>query len=141
MFIYNYFTNNDFTIYGRNKSNDSYKLLFTIDEGNPMSRFKHEVYGYALGKKHHDQKSLYLYCGYYRMAKCIAEKRGDIMYVTLLFNAGDYAEDWDNVREQIPKVHKDMAWFENTFKRHWAVQVTDNQCERLYQNYRMTSTI
>ncbi len=131
----------EFTIYGRNKSDDAYKLLFTINEGNPMSRFKHEVYGYALGKKHDDQKSLYLYCGYYRMAKCIKEKRGDIPYITLLFNAPDYADDWDSVREQIPKVHKDMIWFENMFKRHWVVQVTDNPYERLYQNYRMTVSV
>ena len=47
---YSYFFENTFYIYSR-KKDDSYQLLLTLEDGtNPMSRFKHEVYAYALKK-------------------------------------------------------------------------------------------
>ena len=60
----------DFAIFGRDKETDLYVLVEEINEGNPMSRFKHETYAYALNKKHMDKKTLYLYCGYNRLVKC-----------------------------------------------------------------------
>ena len=141
MFLYNYFFNSDFTIYGRNKSDDAYNLLFQVDKGNPMSRFKHEVYAYALRKKHKTQKSLYLYCGNYRVAKCLMESKRDTPYLTLTFQASNYADDWDRVREQIPEVYTDMIWLENTFKGHWVLQLSDSPYERVYQNYTLSATI
>ena len=62
---YSYLVESTFYIYSRTKEDDSYKLLDTLEESaNPMSRFKHEVYSYALKKKHKEEKALYLYCGY-----------------------------------------------------------------------------
>ena len=55
------YINTNFYVYGRIKETDSYDLLAEIKDGNPMSRFKHEVYAYALKKRHNGIKSLYLY--------------------------------------------------------------------------------
>ena len=50
----------DFYIYSRQKEDDKYQLKEELKEGNPMSRFKHEVYAYTLNKNYKDDKSLYL---------------------------------------------------------------------------------
>ena len=101
MFIYNYFTNNDFTIYGRNKSNDSYKLLFTIDEGNPMSRFKHEVYAFSLAKYDYkdDTKCIYLYKGNERIAKALFDRETE--QVTIW---SSMIREWIKSEELLPKL-------------------------------------
>ena len=82
-----------------------------------MSRFKHEVYAYALNKKHKDMKSLYLYCGYNRLLKCSRAEENEVPYIILEFATADAAIDWDKVR-QIPKVYVDLAWLERTFSQN-----------------------
>jgi hypothetical protein len=133
----NYFTG-DFYVYGRLKEDDSYSLLFHLKEGNPMSRFKHEVYSYALNKKHTEYKSLYLYCGYARVAKCIRSCVDEVHYITVSFNSQEFGEEWDRCREQIPNVYVDMKWLEMQFGKEWSLHVTDDFC-RTYQNFRLTS--
>ena len=95
----NYWSN-DFYIYARKKDSDSYELLHTITEGNPMSRFKHEVYAYSLLKRYKDMKSLYLYWGSSRVAKALMV-RNDILYLELDFASDETASDWDQCQEQI----------------------------------------
>ena len=41
----------DFSLYSRSKETNYYNLEHEFKEGNPMSRFKHEVYKYALQKE------------------------------------------------------------------------------------------
>jgi hypothetical protein len=134
----NYFTS-DFYMYSRKKEDDQYEEQFHLQEGNPMSRFKHEVYAYALGKKFTDMKSLYLYCGYSRVVKCISSIVDEVPYITLTFSSVEFAEEWDRCREQIPKVYVDMQWLESAFAKQWVFHVTDDTCIRTYQNFRMNS--
>lgn len=136
---YSYLTENQFYIYSREKGNDKYKLLYTLDEGsNPLSRFKHEIYAYALKKKHVEQKSLYLYCGYARVAKCIRIlKDGGVPYIYITFAGEEYAVMFDRCREQIPKVQKDMTWLLPRFSKSWVFQHDESPVTRIYQNYRM----
>lgn len=137
--VSSYLYSNDFYIYSRNLSDDKYELLYTVDEGNPMSRFKHEIFAFALGKKHADKKTLYLYCGYTRVVKCMKTKENDIPYMILEFVASEHAETWDACREQIPPIYKDLTWLETTFGKQWVFQVTDDDLIRKYQNYRITN--
>ena len=135
---YSYLTENTFYIYSRSNDTDQYKLLFTIDESNnPLSRFKHEIYAYALKKKHMEEKCLYLYCGYARMAKCIRTVEAEVPYITINFGSEDYADMFDSCREQIPNVNKDMNWLQDTFTKSWVFQHDDDNRVRKYQNYRM----
>ena len=138
MFIcYSYLLNNTFYIYSRERENDKYKLLYEINESNPLSRFKHEVYAYALKKKHKHEKSLYLYCGYFRVAKCIRIIEHEVPYITVEFNSSDQAELWDSCREQIAGISVDMTWLQTEFTKHWVFQHEENLAVRKYQNYRM----
>ena len=58
-----------------------------------MSRFKHEVYAYTLRKRHLECKSLYLYCGYSRVAKAIVG--GDeVKYLAVTFCSNEAAKEW-----------------------------------------------
>jgi len=135
---YSYFVENTFYIYSRTNEDDSYKLLDTLeDSANPLSRFKHEIYAYALRKKHKEEKSLYLYCGYARVAKCIRTVEAEVPYITITFGSAEYADMFDQCREQIPKVTKDMNWLQTTFTKSWVFQQHDNPVIRKYQNYKM----
>ena len=135
---YSYLLENTFYIYSRKKKDDSYQLLLTLEDGtNPMSRFKHEVYAYALKKKHTSAKSLYLYCGYARVAKCIYSLESEIPYITITFGSSEYAEHFDKCREQIPKLNRDMSWLQSKFTKSWVFQHHENSVIRKYQNYRM----
>jgi hypothetical protein len=135
---YTYMTESTFYIWSREKSTDAYAQLFTVEDGaNPLSRFKHEVYAYALNKKHANKKSLYLYCGYARVAKCSRSVESDVPYITVEFGTPDYAAMWDECREQIPKVVKDMSWLQDSFSKSWVFHQCDNESQRKYQNYRM----
>ena len=88
---YSYFVENTFYIYSRTNEDDSYKLLDTLeDSANPLSRFKHEIYAYALRKKHKEEKSLYLYCGYARVAKCIRTVEAEVPYITITFGTVEH---------------------------------------------------
>lgn len=137
---YSYLTENIFYIYSRKKSNDKYELLYTIDErSNPLSRFKHEIFAYALQKKHEEEKSLYLYCGYARVAKCIRMIKDEVPYIHLTFAGSEYADMFDRAREQIPCVQKDMTWLLPVFSKSWVFQHDDSDLVRIYQNYRMDS--
>ena len=96
---YSYLVENTFYIYSRTKEDDKYKLISTLDESaNPMSRFKHEVYAYALKRKHTNEKSLYLYCGYARVVKCIYSLDQEVPYITLTFGSEQYAGILINVK-------------------------------------------
>ena len=135
---YSYLVENTFYIYSRTNEDDSYKLLSTLEENaNPLSRFKHEVYAYALRKKHKEEKSLYLYCGYARVAKCIRSMESDVAYITITFGSAEYADLFDKCREQIPRVNRDMNWLQTTFTKSWVFQHHENPNIRKYQNYRM----
>jgi hypothetical protein len=141
MFVWNYFMSSEFPIYSRKKTDDRYELIHTLEEGSPISRFKHEVYAYALGKNHSIHKCLYLYCGSYRVAKAIKAMHGDVPYLTITFSTTEATGDWDRSREQIPRVHKDMNWYQDTFQRHWVLQINEEPRERKYQNFRLNATI
>ena len=131
------YINTDFYVYGRIKETDSYKLLAEIKDGNPMSRFKHEVYAYALKKRHTDIKSLYLYCGYTRVAKAIMVEVNDLLYLDVSFMAAENADEWDQCQEQIPQVYVDIKWLENSFLNSWVILSEEDKCIRKYENYKM----
>ncbi len=133
----NYFAS-DFYIYGRDKNTDKYDLISEIQEGTPMSRFKHEVYAYALKKRYAHMKSLYLYCGYTRVGKAIMEYKGDILYLHVTFTSDEIAQEWDQCQEQIQKVYVDISWLEKQFLDNWCSLDSDNVLERKYENYKMT---
>lgn len=126
----------DFYLYSRQKEDDKYILKEEIREGNPMSRFKHEVYAYALHKRHKEDKSLYLYCGYSRVAKAIIEG-DDVKYLVITFCSEDAAQEWDACNEQMDKVYVDVVWLERPFLNSWVYHVEENFLVRKYQNFRM----
>jgi len=126
----------DFYIYSRQKEDDKYQLKEELKEGNPMSRFKHEVYAYALSKNYKDDKSLYLYCGYSRVAKAIIEG-DDVQYLVITFCSEEAASEWDKCQEQMDKVYVDVIWLERPFLNSWVYHVEENFLVRKYQNYKM----
>ena len=126
----------DFYIYSRQKEDDKYQLKEELKEGNPMSRFKHEVYAYALNKNYKDDKSLYLYCGYSRVAKAIVEG-DDVRYLVITFCSEEAASEWDKCQEQMDKVYVDVIWLERPFLSSWVYHVEENFLVRKYQNYKM----
>lgn len=127
---------NDFYIYSRKKEDDTYVLQEELKEGNPMSRFKHEVYAYALKKKYKEQKALYLYFGYARVAKAIIEG-DDVKYLVVTFATMEAAKEWDECQEQMDKVYVDVIWLERPFLNSWVYHVEENFLIRKYQNFRM----
>ena len=131
------YLSSDFTIYGRNAESNAYETIEESVQGNPMSRFKHETYAFALKKKHTTMKALYLYCGYNRVCRVGIEDDNGVLYVHLMFATAETALEWDVCQEQIPKVHVDLAWLERTFSSSY-VEMNDNvaYCRR-YQNYRL----
>lgn len=131
----NYWSN-DFFIYARYKESDSYELLHTIHEGNPMSRFKHEVYAYALKKRYDNMKSLYLYCGSSRVAKAIMVQN-DLVYLQMEFSSDQTAADWDQCQEQIQKVYVDISWLEKHFLDKWCPIEETDVTKRKYENYKL----
>ena len=120
----------DFTIYGRSLETNRYELIDECVEGNPMSRFKHETYAYALKKKHVGMKALYLYCGYNRIYRASIDVEQDVPYVTVEFSTADAGLEWDNCQEQIPKVHVDLAWLERSFGSHYVEMESVNVYKR-----------
>lgn len=126
----------DFYIYSRQKEDDKYQLKEELKEGNPMSRFKHEVFAYALNKNYKDDKSLYLYCGYSRVAKAIIEG-DDVQYLVITFCSEEAASEWDKCQEQMDKVYVDVIWLERPFLNSWVYHVEENFLVRKYQNYKM----
>jgi hypothetical protein len=126
----------DFYIYSRQKEDDKYQLKVELKEGNPMSRFKHEVFSYALNKNYKDDKSLYLYCGYSRVAKAIVAG-DDVQYLVVTFCSEEAANEWDKCQEQMDKVYVDVIWLERPFLNSWVYHVEENFLVRKYQNYKM----
>ena len=118
-----------YSLYGRNKSDDKYKELIKKIHGSYMSRFKHEIYSYCLGKDHSDQKSLYMYCGYYRVCKGVVV--GDTL--ELIFQNKSYAEEWDRAEEQIRGVLVNIPWLERNFCQHWLPVVSDCDTKRIFK--------
>jgi hypothetical protein len=126
----------DFYIYSRDDLTDKWNLTIDLKEGNPMSRFKHEVYAYTLRKRHLECKSLYLYCGYSRVAKAIVG--GDeVKYLVVTFCSNEAAKEWDECQEQMDKVYVDIVWLERPFLNSWVYHVEENSLVRKYQNYKM----
>jgi hypothetical protein len=126
----------DFYIYSRNTSDDKWNLNIELKEGNPMSRFKHEVYAHVLRKRHKDSKALYLYCGYSRVAKAIIEG-DDVKYLVITFCSDEAAKEWDQCQEQMDKVYVDVVWLERPFLNSWVYHVEENKLVRKYQNFKM----
>ena len=103
------YLSSEFYLYTRKKATDQYELQVEFSEGNPMSRFKHEVYAYALNKNYKDDKSLYLYCGYQRVAK--AHICGsDVKFLEVSFVSEEVSEEWDSCQEQMPNIYVDICW-------------------------------
>ena len=125
----------DFYIYSRTKADDKYELKEDLKEGNPMSRFKHEVYAYVLQKKYQSDKSLYLYCGYSRVAKACIEG-DDVQYLVVTFCSDEAAKEWDECQEQMDKVYVDVIWIERPFLNSWVYHVERDFLVRKYQNYK-----
>lgn len=126
----------DFYIYSRNISDDKWNIKVELKEGNPMSRFKHEVYSYALQKNHKESKALYLYCGYSRVAKAIIEG-DDVKYLVITFCSEEASKEWDECQEQMDKVYVDVVWLERPFLNSWVYHVEENFLIRKYQNFKM----
>lgn len=101
-----------------------------------MSRFKHEVYAYALHKKYKEDKSLYLYCGYSRVAKAVIEG-DDVKYLVITFCSDEAAKEWDECNEQMDKIYVDVVWLERPFLNSWVYHVEENFLIRKYQNFKM----
>tara|TARA_B100000902_G_C27219949_1_gene869085 strand:- start:36 stop:449 length:414 start_codon:yes stop_codon:yes gene_type:complete len=131
------YLSNDFYIYGRKKDTDKYDLLCELKEGTPMSRFKHEVYAYALKKRYKDMKSLYLYCGYSRVAKAIMSRENEILYLHIVFSGDEIAKEFEQCQEQIQNVYIDISWLEKTFLDSWCPMDSPNILEHKYENYKM----
>ena len=127
----------EFYLYTRKKDDDNYILRAELKEGNPMSRFKHEVYAYTLRKKYKDDKSLYLYCGYSRVAKAIIETKNEINYLVITFCNEDTAKEWDACQEQMDKIYVDVIWYQRAFFDSWVYHVEEDSLIRKYQNYKM----
>ena len=130
------YLSSDFYIYSRLLEDDTYVLREELKEGNPMSRFKHEVYAYALSKKYKDDKSLYMYYGYSRVAKAIVEG-DDVKYLGITFCSEEAAKEWDECNEQMDKVYVDVVWLERPFLNSWEYHVEENFLVRKYQNFKM----
>jgi hypothetical protein len=130
------YLSSDFYIYSRLLEDDTYVLREELKEGNPMSRFKHEVYAYALSKKYKDDKSLYMYYGYSRVAKAIVEG-DDVKYLVITFCSEEAAKEWDECNEQMDKVYVDVIWLERPFLNSWVYHVEENFLVRKYQNFKM----
>lgn len=130
------YLSSDFYIYSRLLKDDTYVLREELKEGNPMSRFKHEVYAYALNKKYKEDKSLYMYYGYSRVAKAIVEG-DDVKYLVIRFCSEEAAKEWDECNEQMDKVYVDVVWLERPFLNSWVYHVEENFLVRKYQNFKM----
>ena len=130
------YLSSDFYIYSRLLEDDTYVLREELKEGNPMSRFKHEVYAYALSKKYKDDKSLYMYYGYSRVAKAIVEG-DDVKYLVITFCSEEAAKEWDECNEQMDKVYVDVVWLERPFLNSWVYHVEQDFLVRKYQNFKM----
>tara|TARA_B100000925_G_scaffold265947_1_gene225413 strand:+ start:448 stop:861 length:414 start_codon:yes stop_codon:yes gene_type:complete len=130
------YLSSDFYIYSRLLKDDTYVLREELKEGNPMSRFKHEVYAYALNKKYKEDKSLYMYYGYSRVAKAIVEG-DDVKYLVITFCSEEAAKEWDECNEQMDKVYVDVVWLERPFLNSWVYHVEENFLVRKYQNFKM----
>jgi len=130
------YLSSDFYIYSRLLKDDTYVLHEELKEGNPMSRFKHEVYAYALRKKYKDDKSLYMYYGYSRVAKAIVEG-DDVKYLVITFCSEEAAKEWDECNEQMDKVYVDVVWLERPFLNSWVYHVEEDFLVRKYQNFKM----
>lgn len=132
------YMSSEFAIYGRNRQTNSYALIEEIKEGNPMSRFKHETFTFSLRRKHIAMKSLYLYCGYSRLAKCTRIVEQEIPYIVLEFATEQAAKDWDACKEQIPKVYVDMPWLEGAFFANYSEMPDTDVYTRRYQNFKLS---
>lgn len=126
----------DFYIYSRNIDDDKWNLTIELKEGNPMSRFKHEVYAHTLRKSHDKAKALYLYCGNSRVAKAMVEGE-DVKYLVITFCSEEASTEWDECQEQMDKVYVDVVWLERPFLNSWVYHVEENSLIRKYQNYKM----
>ncbi len=128
--------NSEFYLYSRSKETNYYNTENEFKEGNPMSRFKHEVYKYALQQGYKEAKAIYLYCGYSRVSKAMITENGGVKFLTVTFSNEDAANEWDECQEQMDKVYIDIVWLEKPFQKSWCYHVEDNFLIRKYQNYK-----
>ena len=128
--------NSEFYLYSRSKETNYYNTENEFKEGNPMSRFKHEVYKYALQQCYKEAKAIYLYCGYSRVSKAMISESGGVKFLSVTFSNEDAAKEWDECQEQMDKVYIDIVWLEKPFQKSWCYHVEDNFLIRKYQNYK-----
>ena len=124
-----------FTLYGRRKDTEKYALIYNDLRGNPMARFKHEVYGYALDKLHVEMKSLYLYNGYTRIARAVIP--AGTFYLEVTFYNNDFATQWDSAEEQLDGVHVEIPWLYRHFAHSWNHIACESDNKRVYQRVYM----
>lgn len=118
------------SIQGRCKRNEKYQTIYDKLQGNVMARFKHEAYAYALERTHTDYKTIYMYRGYFRIAK--ADTPLGTNYFELTFASKEDAEEWDNASEQIENVHVEIPWLYRDFSIKWKPIACDDMCKRIY---------
>tara|TARA_B100000795_G_scaffold75824_1_gene53875 strand:+ start:284 stop:661 length:378 start_codon:yes stop_codon:yes gene_type:complete len=118
-------------IYGRFKDNDRYTTIYDTLKGEQVSRFKHEVYAYALDKKHQEMKSIYLYKGYFRIVKAIVTTSSGT-FLQVDFASMSDAEQWDTASIPMDITWTEIPWVERDFVKTWK-PVRREQCRRVYQ--------
>tara|TARA_B100001540_G_scaffold308476_1_gene323220 strand:- start:179 stop:568 length:390 start_codon:yes stop_codon:yes gene_type:complete len=124
-----------FSVYGRRKDTERYQMIYNQLRGNPMARFKHEVYGYVLDKLHTDMKSLYLYNGYTRVARAVVP--AGTHYLELTFLSLHDAKAWDAAEEQLDGVDVEVPWLYRHFAQSWNHIACDSEQKRVYQRIYM----
>ena len=118
------------SIHGRDKATEKYSTIYNQLQGNHMARFKHEAYAYATEKTHTDYKTIYMYRGYFRVAK--ADLPAATKYFEVTFATKSDAQDWDNAEEQIENVHVEIPWLYRDFSKQWQPIACDDMCKRIY---------
>ena len=124
---------NTISICGRLQTTEQYADIYNTVEGNYMARFKHESYAYATDHSHQTMKSIYLYTGYYRIAKTNITTTANATYLEIDFASISYAEEWDAASEQMDQIELQIPWLERDFDKRWKPIDSDNCKQRIYQ--------
>lgn len=131
------YVSSTFTLYGREKETDVWVHLEEYNVGNPLSRFKYNMYEFILNKKFTNLKAIYLYCGYSRVCKAYRESFADTPYLYIDFYDEETALKFDECKEQLNNVLVDITWLQPEFSKHWCLMQSEQPNVRRYQNYRV----
>jgi len=100
------------------KHDNRYEEVETVE--HPMPRFKHEVYAFAL-KKRHKVKCLYLYQGWRRVAKATFDP-----HLKITFRSPAWARSFDEAPEQISALPCFFHWLESDFEKTFESKTTQH---------------